>query len=162
MKSILPALLAFGSTPGVVDVPSEPDASALARCKSLESANFSGVRDAPNQVVESKLMEAKGDVPAYWLVKGYVWPNVRIEFGLPARWFMEVGCGGHCGVLPGDEQFPSWCGPELRKGYLYIVSDMGHIGGVADALWAYNNLPAKVEWAIEPRMSCPSHNVDAR
>lgn len=124
-------------------------ASTLARnCAALATTDFSGILDAPTQVAEAKLMEAKGAAPAYCLATGYVWPNVGIRIGLPATWngkFMEKGCGGHCGVLPHDEQFPLWCAG-LRKGYACIVSDMGHSGGVADALWAYNNLAAKVDW----------------
>jgi hypothetical protein len=118
-------------------------------CNALESADFAEVLDAPTQVTSAAPVQAVADMPAYCLAKGYVSPNVGIEMGLPLRWngkFIELGCGGHCGVLPDDGEFPIWCGDELRKGYACIVSDMGHQGNMDDALWGYNNLPAKMDW----------------
>ena len=121
----------------------------VADCKSLESADFVRILDAPTQITSVVSIKPAADIPSYCLVKGSVLPNVGIEIGLPSPWngkFIELGCGGHCGVLPNDDQFRAWCGPALRRRYACVVSDMGHQGTAEGALWGYNNLLAKVDW----------------
>src|SRR3984957_17262959 len=126
---------------------------AAAGCKALETADFSGILDAPTQIIDAKLVEASGGEPAICLVKGYVATHVGIELRLPIEnWngkFLEVGCGGHCGMY-----FSLLCNGPLRKGYACIASDMGHINSPSaenflptlEALWAYNDLQAQVDW----------------
>jgi hypothetical protein len=115
------------------------------QCEALGSADLASVQDAPTQVTEAKLVEASDDLPAYCRVKGYVAPNVGIEMHLPiAGWnrkFLEVGCGGYCGVISADE-----CDNAVRKGYACIASDMGHQG--EGGVWAYNNLQAQVDYGF--------------
>src|ERR1700722_3208102 len=61
--------------------------SPAAACKALANVDFSGVQDAPTQIVEAKLIEAKGVVPMYCLAKGYISSTVGIELQLPvANW----------------------------------------------------------------------------
>lgn len=119
-----------------------PEAAA---CKALEDADFSGVPDAPTQIIEAKLVQASGVVPTFCLAKGYITSHVGIELRLPlSNWngkFMEVGCGGHCGTF-----FSSLCNGPLRKGYACIASDMGHTSTTTQAAWAYNDLQAQVDW----------------
>jgi len=80
-------------------------------------------------------------------------PQVRFKIGLPASWngkFIELGCGGHCGLLAEDDEFGTvsfmTCGAPLRRGYACVVSDMGHKGTGSDGLWAQGNLQAAVDW----------------
>jgi feruloyl esterase len=90
-------------------------------------------------------------MPAFCVVTGYVWPQVGITLILPEQWngkFIERGCGSHCGGLPQGEEVPLVFGEDLRKGYASIASDMGHRGSGADALWASNNLQAKLDFGI--------------
>jgi feruloyl esterase len=112
--------------------------------------DLSGIPDAATQIVSAKNSSAGSADLSFCLIAGYVAPDVGVKMGLPATWngkFIELGCGGHCGILPKDEEFSSWCGVELRKGYACIVSDMGHRGALSDqALWASNNLQAKVDF----------------
>lgn len=121
--------------------------SVAAQCSSLESADFSGIQDAPTQVTAAKLVDAHDNAPAYCQVKGYIAPNVGIELRLPAaNWngkFLEVGCGGFCGVVWADS-----CNGPLRKGYACIASDMGHQSTTHDGKWAYNNLQAEADWGF--------------
>ncbi|MBI4165018.1 MAG: tannase/feruloyl esterase family alpha/beta hydrolase, partial [Acidobacteria bacterium] len=130
------------------------DTEAAAACRQLTSADFAGIQDAPTQVTEAKLIPAAGDVPAYCNVRGYITPNVGIELKLPTEnWngkFLEMGCGGLCGVLfssysknPGHD-----CDHGLRKGYACIASDQGHQGTMGDGKWAYNNLQAQIDYAF--------------
>ena len=97
--------------------------SVAAACKALEGVDFSGILDAPTQITEAKLVEPSGVVPGYCLARGYITSHVGIELRLPVdNWngkFLEVGCGGHCGVF-----FSSLCNGPLRKGYACIASDM--------------------------------------
>ncbi len=120
-----------------------------AECKALESADFSGVQDAPTQITEAVSAKASDELPGYCRITGYVAPQVGIKLALPENWnskLIEMGCGGHCGHLS-DAQLSASCGEPLRKGYACIISDTGHKGTGGDGLWAYNNLQAIVDWA---------------
>lgn len=119
------------------------------RCSVLGSLDFSGTLDAPTQLRYSKVRQRTDEAPEYCLAGGYITAQVGIKIGLPAVWsgrFIEMGCGGHCGTLPEDEQFAMRCGLALSRGYACIVSDMGHEGTGADGLWAYRNLEAQLDW----------------
>jgi Tannase and feruloyl esterase len=135
-----------GSAPVWAQASGTTVSPAAASCKALESVDFTGIPDAPTQLTEAKFVEASDGEPALCLAKGYVFPQVGIELRLPvANWngkFLEVGCGGQCGVL----SFSALCRGPLRKGYACIASDNGHTGSTVLAGWAYNNLQAQVDW----------------
>jgi len=123
------------------------DSAGLADpCKMLEQADFSGVIDAPTQIIASTSKEAADDLPAYCHVQGYVTPNVGFEMVLPAsKWngkFLQTGCGGFCGSA--DIEYV--CLKPLQKGYACVTEDMGHKSTGTDAKWAYNNLQAKIDY----------------
>lgn len=151
--SIILYLVSGGVPAGAQDSGSKLSPAA-ASCKALESVDFTGTLDAPTQLTESKLLEASDGQPAMCLVRGYVATHVGIELRLPiTNWngkFLEVGCGGHCGMY-----FSLLCKGPLRKGYACIASDMGHTNSTSpgtflptlEAAWAYNNLQAQVDWA---------------
>src|SRR5688572_11737496 len=111
-------------------------------CESLERADFSGVLDAPTQLIKAQPVKATGSLPAYCVVEGYVTPNVGFEIKFPTdSWngkFLQVGCGGWCG----STLFSFACEGPLSRGYACIASDMGHKSTTTDAKWAYNNLQA--------------------
>jgi hypothetical protein len=151
-------LLAFGAACALIELlpagasAAEADSvtSAAVKCQALENANFSGIPDAPAQVTAAKLEAVKEYLPAHCQVNGYVTPQVGFELELPVtNWnkkFIEIGCGGHCGVIEFDGH--NSCEGPLRKGYACIVSDMGHKGTAADGLWGLDNLQAKVDWGF--------------
>src|ERR1700722_18933861 len=117
-------------------------------CKELTSGDFSDIPDAPTQLLAATSVTAAGDLPEYCRVEGYVSPNVGFRLGLPSTWngkFIELGCGGHCGSFDNDYVWGQ-CDRPLQRGYACMVSDMGHRGSGADALWGKNNLQAKVDW----------------
>ena len=146
-RNVWPALSAVLSltVSGPGSAQSSAPTAAVEACKALESADFSGVLDAPTQLTEAKVVPASGVVPAYCLAKGFVATHVGIELRLPIEnWngkFMEVGCGGHCGLF-----FTALCSGPLKKGYACIASDMGHTSLTTQAAWAYNNLQAQIDW----------------
>src|SRR4051812_32786371 len=77
--------------------------AAMKQCATLEKIDFANVQDAPTQVTQAQLIEAAGNSPAFCRVQGYIVPQVGFELRLPvSNWngkFLEVGCGGFCGVL---------------------------------------------------------------
>jgi feruloyl esterase len=121
---------------------------AAAKCEKLMSEDFAGVPDAPTHIYTAKLIEASGEKPAYCEVEGNIAPQVGILMWLPVQsWngkFMEVGCGGFCGILT----FIGMCEEPLKKGYACITTDMGHKGKEAEGVeWAYNNPQAVIDFA---------------
>jgi hypothetical protein len=149
VKFILLVVLISGATPGVVKALSGSDAPGSAQCKALEGTNFSSIQDAPTQVTAANLVEAAGNTPSYCQVQAYAAPQVGFELLLPAtNWngrLLHLGSGGHGGIF-----FPGACAMPLAKRYACLQSDMGHKGTLGDhwgdALWAYNNLPAELDW----------------
>src|SRR5271155_5837945 len=79
------------------------DAAASARCKALADADFSGVTDAPTQVLSIEVQPAKEKLPQLCRVVGNVNPQVGFELSLPlANWngkFIHMGSGGHGGTM---------------------------------------------------------------
>jgi len=125
-------------------------------CTSLTHIDFTGTLDASTQITEANAEPASDQLPAYCRVSGYVAPAVGFVLALPANnWngkFLEQGCGGFCG---GDlrELIASNYGKPLlrdalRRGYSFLIFDGGHVHGVLDALWAYNNPQVQFEFGI--------------
>lgn len=123
-----------------------PVEAAPASCDALDRADFSTITDAPTQITQVTLVPEEGGLPAYCRVKGYVGRSVGMEMALPlSSWngkFLQVGCGGFCGEIHLQS-----CNPALRRGYACLATDMGHKSTMADSLWSYNNLPAKIDHA---------------
>ncbi len=121
--------------------------SAPTHCAGVMTIDLMGLQDAPTQLVEAKAVAAVEEAPAHCNVQGYVAPQVGFELMLPDLWngkFLEVGCGGYCGST--RRGTARWCLDALRRGYACIVSDQGHVG--PGALWAYNNLPAELDYGV--------------
>jgi hypothetical protein len=127
-------------------VPTTTDTGPTTRCEELTSTDFSGIQDAPTQIVNAKLVEASAGQQPYCKVQGYVWPQVGFELWLPVlNWngkLFEVGCGGSCGSVFWAILCP------LQRGYACIASDMGHTGKSQDLSWSYNNLQAQIDYDI--------------
>lgn len=122
----------------------DPDAGDR-QCKAMAKVDFLGIPDASTQITEAKAIEGSGGTPAHCRVQGYVSPQVGFELRLPAvGWngkFIHAGCGGWCGKLNSAA-----CDSLLRRGYVCVVSDMGHKGTSIDMLWSYNNLQAQIDF----------------
>ena len=91
-------LATTASVAGMADAIPGPSAQ---QCSALSKADFSGIPEAPTQILQAASVEATVSVPAYCVVKGVVAPNVGFELKLPAvNWngrFFEAGCGNYCG-----------------------------------------------------------------
>jgi hypothetical protein len=133
---------------------------AVAKCRALQGnasaadlprADFSLVAEAPTAVVNSKVAAARAEVPARCVVNGITGGTVGFRLELPLeKWngkFIEMGCGGLCGIFFADNlDLPGDCDVALKRGYSCIIGDGGHKGG--DGKWAYNNLQAEFDWGI--------------
>lgn len=124
-------------------------ASGETQCQSLLSADFSNLPEAPTLLTAADGVAAAADFPAFCRVQGYIAPNVGFELRMPIeKWngkFIEVGCGGFCGILDGAA---GGCLDPLRRGYACIATDMGHKGNGRDMVWAYDNLQAEIDFGF--------------
>lgn len=130
--------------------PVDATAELRSRCEGLPSVDFSDIPDAPVQVISAAWIGEPGAGP-HCLITGYASSGIGFKLGLPEAWngkLLQSGCGGHCGMLMDDAQFPLVCWDAFRRGYACINSDAGHRGSGTDGLWAYGNLAAKVDWGF--------------
>jgi Tannase and feruloyl esterase len=113
-------------------------------CEALPNSDFSGIPDAPTQILTAKDLAKDDGTPAQCLIEGNVAPQVAFVLHLPTHWngkFLQVGCHGYCGRAASDE-----CVDPLRRGYACISTNMGHTDDGAPGSWAFNNLQAKIDW----------------
>ena len=126
--------------------PAQPANDAAGRCKAMVG-DFAEIEDAPSQVVSAKVIDAADDVPSFCQVRGYSTPRIGFELDMPTdSWngkFLYHGCFGVCGVIATVA-----CSEAMSRGYACVLGDMGHSSSAADAKWAYDDLQAKVDFAI--------------
>jgi hypothetical protein len=138
--------IAFSVNAGVARAAGTSDETPI--CERLTSEDFSQIVDAPTQIVESKRFAPGGDEPGYCQVSGYVSPNVGFLIRLPfENWngkLLQLGCGGHCGSTAHVRQ----CDEPLNRGYACIVTDDGHHSTAGQALWAFNNWQAQIDYFV--------------
>jgi Tannase and feruloyl esterase len=122
----------------------------IASCESLREADLSGVTDRPVHIT-SAVNAVKSTAQAYCKVNGYVEPAVRFEVDLPLRgWtqrYLQLGCGGLCGILRvrlGD--YERTCVPAARGDLALASTDMGHEDRM-DGSWAARNPQARIDFA---------------
>ena len=148
--SVALALAILGAPAAMAQTGTQP--SPAQRCSTLTRADFSRVPEAPTQIVRVKSVDAKDNVPAHCEVRGVVMPNVGFLLRLPdANWngrFFQVGCGNYCGSV--DPRAFN-CDDPLRRGYVCIATDAGHVArpediGWTDGQWAFNNLQAELDY----------------
>ncbi|PXA78594.1 tannase/feruloyl esterase family alpha/beta hydrolase [Caulobacter sp. D4A] len=135
MSAVLAGLLAlFGA--GVAVARPAPALANLAvvkpvmDCAALASADVSDAVGAKTTISSAKL-SGSGD-QAFCAVQGVIAPKIRFELRLPtAGWtqrYLQVGCGGLCGVLSIRTEHADGCTP-VKDGAIALAStDMGHEG----------------------------------
>ena len=146
LAALLLACGAAGSTTAAAQVAVTAITPAMP-CGGLRAVDLSTVPDAATHVTSAIPVDAAAGQPAYCEVEGYVAPQVGILMRLPTQgWngkFLEVGCGGFCGVFT----FIRDCDAPLRRGYACITTDMGHKGLEVEGVeWAYNNPQAVIDF----------------
>lgn len=142
------AAILFSGAISCMAMPGRAQSDATSSCASLAKIDFSGLEDAPTQLISSTFVPGSDSDVAICLVKGYVTPTVGFEVHLPAvNWngkFIKRGCGAYCGTMEG---FWWDCTNHVNNGYACVVSDMGHRSTLGDAKWAYNNLQLEIDFA---------------
>jgi len=115
-------------------------------CTTLLAGNYLGLPDAPTTLTAAQMVEPTDDLPAHCLITGYIAPQVHFELRLPRdtwnRKFLMQGCGGLCGGVSGAS-----CDDALARNYAVVATDMGHQAPSFQALWAYDNLQAEIDFA---------------
>jgi Tannase and feruloyl esterase len=127
-----------------------PAVVPVASCESLKAADLSGVTDRPVHIT-SAVEATDSSSHAYCKVDGYVDPAVKFEVHLPLHgWtqrYLQLGCGGLCGVLRvrlGD--YEQACVPAARGDLALASTDMGHEDRM-DGSWAADNPQARIDFA---------------
>ena len=102
-------------------------------------------KEAPSQILDSHSSGSPTGGLSLCVVDAYVAPQVGFRLFLPERaWnerFVQIGSGGHAGYM-NDES----CAAAVAKGYVCLITDMGHKGTGLDSQWARNNVQALVDW----------------
>ena len=114
-------------------------------CAALLRQSFANLPDSPTTISSARHVPASADLPAHCQVQGFVAPAVNFEVRLPDHWngkFLHQGCGGLCGTVQ-----PATCDDALARNYAVAVTDMGHQGKPWQSAWAYNDLPAEIDFA---------------
>lgn len=99
-------------------------------CEALASANIDAVVGAKTTITSAQ-MAGSGD-KVFCAVQGVIAPKIRFELRLPTNgWtqrYLQVGCGGLCGVLNIRTEHADGCTP-VKDGAIALAStDMGHEG----------------------------------
>ena len=135
---------------GHVGLRNLPALAPVTSCESLRATDLSGVADRPVHI-RSAMKATDSSAHAYCKVDGYVEPAVKFEVHLPLRgWtqrYLQLGCGGLCGVLrvrPGD--YEQACVPAARGDLALASTDMGHEDRM-DGSWAADNPQARIDFA---------------
>jgi pimeloyl-ACP methyl ester carboxylesterase len=120
--------------------------AATDACGSLARLSNRPPGDYPFLISQAALIAARGDLPAYCRVEGYVFTQVGFELRLPAveawngRYLMQ-GCGGSCGYIKIESADDA-----LARGYAVTTTDMGHKGMPYSSIWAYDNRKAEIDF----------------
>ena len=113
--------------PALANLPALKPAIA---CEALAEVDVSAAVGAATRITSAKTVGA-GD-QAYCAVQGVIAPKIRFELRLPilgwTQRYLQVGCGGLCGVLNIRAEHADGCVP-VQSGAIALAStDMGHEG----------------------------------
>jgi hypothetical protein len=146
LRAIFILITAFTPITMAWSAPAATDTAETKACTVLPDIDFSIIEDAPTQVMSAKVVDASDGSPAFCKIEAYVYPEVGIEIHLPVSnsWngkLIVAGNGGWAGGINGGA-----CDGNLKRGYACVTTDTGHRGRGDDGLWAFNNLPAQVDF----------------
>ena len=126
-----------------------PVVTPVAECSALASADLSSAVGSATHIT-SAIAVKNGEPAPYCDVKGYVAPEIQFEVRLPlAKWtqrFVQIGCGGLCGMLNINVEHDDNCMP-AQNGELALAStDMGHSGN-SDGSWGAKDYQLRIDFA---------------
>jgi feruloyl esterase len=114
-------------------------------CEQLAKTDLSKVADAPVTIASAALERTpKG---TFCRVAGVISPAIHFEVHLPTEhWtqrFLQVGCGGLCGMLHVSISNAGTCQPALDGEFVVSSDDMGHQMIMGEEMGAYGDDPQK-------------------
>ena len=119
----------------------------VSRCFRIAWGDFSTLKDAPTQIVDTSIRPASAGSPGVCVVNGFIAPQVGFRMWLPLdAWngkYMQTGCGGRCGDLLADQ-----CEIQVRRGYACLSNDLGHKGTTYDNIWAIGDVEAEIDFGF--------------
>jgi feruloyl esterase len=126
-----------------------PVVAPVISCSALQSVSLQGVTDQPTHIKQSSEVRP-GDGHPYCKVEGFVEPAVEFEVHLPLTgWtqrYLQIGCGGLCGMLNVRlDDHANGCVPADNGELALASTDMGHEGAM-DGSWAAHNPQARVDF----------------
>ena len=113
-------------------------------CESL-TAPIAALDALPAKVLSSA-ERSIDDAGTVCEVSAYAAPQSQFTLRVPVEnWngkLLFQGCGGFCGSIYIDR-----ANDALARGYATVATNMGHVGTPIDAVWAYDNPTAEVDFA---------------
>jgi hypothetical protein len=113
--------------PGLANL---PELKPTMDCTALANADVSAAVGAVTKITSAKISGA-GD-KTYCAIQGVIAPRIRFELRLPTQgWtqrYLQVGCGGLCGVLNVRTEHADGCVPVQSGAIAMASTDMGHEG----------------------------------
>lgn len=105
-------------------------------CADVAKLDLGTIQDAPTQIASATELAAEDNTLGDWAaceIKGLIAPQIQFDLRLPmTTWqgsYLQVGCGGNCGVVgSGSAPAATGCVP-LTDGALAVATDnQGHYG----------------------------------
>jgi Tannase and feruloyl esterase len=145
--AIIGSAAALAETTGLRDLPA---VAPVTSCAALQSVTLDGVTDQPAHIRRATEVK-QGEAHPYCKIEGVVEPAVEFEVHLPlSSWtqrYLQIGCGGLCGMLNVRlDDHTNGCRPADNGELALASTDMGHEGGM-DGSWAAGNPQARVDFA---------------
>lgn len=120
------------STTAVAAAASTPAIS----CADVATLDLSGISGAPTQIASATALAAADNTLGAWAaceVKGLIAPQIQFDLRLPmTTWqggYLQVGCGGNCGVVPsGSAPAATGCTPLTDGAFAVAADNQGHYG----------------------------------
>ncbi len=137
---------AAASQPGLADLAS---VRPVMDCAALAGVDISDAVGAKVTIQSAQLYAQSRPAP-YCGVRGTIAPKIGFEVRLPVNgWtqrYLQLGCGGLCGVVMVRPEHDSGCIPVTSGQTVLASTDMGHSGSMGDGAWG-NDPQARIDFA---------------
>ncbi|MFD0288633.1 tannase/feruloyl esterase family alpha/beta hydrolase [Streptomyces lutosisoli] len=105
-------------------------------CTGVAGLDLSGISGAPTQIASATVLAAADNTLGSWAaceVKGLIAPQIQFDLRLPmTTWqgsYLQVGCGGNCGVVTtGSAPAATGCTPLTSGAFAVATDNQGHYG----------------------------------
>lgn len=127
--TVVSAALAADAAPGKV----LPAIKAVQSCEALASVDLAAIGGAGSKITAAREKDSNG--LKFCEVEGTLAPSIGFRVDLPvSTWtqrYMQIGCGGLCGMINLEVGAASGCVPVTDGNFVLAGTDMGHQGNDA-------------------------------